>query len=94
MIIDCIIKEEKDCILVLDTTHKPKVKTLNIQVITPNGKIINTKYKFKKINIYSEKSLGDLEYGIYTFNIGDTIKYVDCKNPFPLKKLYVNWKRY
>jgi|688.fasta_scaffold1606966_1 hypothetical protein len=94
MVIDYIIKEEQKYILLLDTTHKPKVKTINIQVITPSNKIINTEYSFKKANVYSEETLGGLEYGRYSFNICGVIKYIDCINTFPLKKIYVDWKRY
>ena len=79
MIIDYIIEQAGDFILLTDLTYKPKIKKLNIQIITPSGKIINTTYSFRKINVFGKIALGVLENGFYVFNVGGVIKAVDFK---------------
>lgn len=79
MIIDCIIEQVGDYVLLTDLTYKPKVGKLNIQIFTPNGKIINSNYAFKKVNLFGKNILGDLENGIYIFNINGIIKAINFK---------------
>ncbi len=79
MIIDYIIEQAGDFILLTDLTYKPKIKKLNIQIITPSGKIINTTYSFRKINVFGKIALGVLENGFYVFNVGGIIKVIDFK---------------
>ena len=79
MIIDYTIEQSGDFIIATDFTHKPKIKKLNIQIISPSNKIINTTYYFRKINIFSKDILGVLENGIYVFNIGGVIKVINFK---------------
>lgn len=88
MIIDYTLKQEKGYILACDLTHNPKIKKLNIQIITPKGRIINTVYIFKKLNIYGEAVLGTMEYGDYTFKVHNIEKLVLCNRNFPLRKMY------
>ena len=90
MIIDCTIEQVKDYILITDLTYKPKIKNLNIQIFTPRGKIINTTYTFKKVNVFSEEVLGVLEYGIYLFKINEVEKSIFCQNNFPLRKRWLH----
>ena len=94
MIIDCIIEQKEKYIQATDLTYKPDVKELNIQIITPKGRIINTTYEFKKLNIYKEDVLGVLEYGDYKFKIYNIEKIVFCDDNFPLSKLYISYKKY
>ena len=77
MVIDYTIKTNNTFIILTDLTYKPKVKKLNIQVITPSGKIINTYYLFQKVNIFGENILGNFEKGVYMFNIGGLVKVID-----------------
>lgn len=77
MIIDCTIEQIDDYMIITDLTNKPKIKNLNIQVFTPNGRVINTKYVFKKVNIFNEDVLGKLDKGKYIFNIGGMQKVIN-----------------
>ena len=79
MDIDYTIEQVDDFIIATDFTHKPKIKKLNIQIISPSNKIINTTYYFRKINIFRKDILGVLENGIYVFNIGGAIKVINFK---------------
>ena len=94
MIVDCMIKQKEDNILVSDLTPKPKIKKLNIQIITPKGRIINTTYVFNKLNVYGENTLGIMEFGYYIFKIHNVEKLVFCDINFPLKKMYQNTRKY
>lgn len=88
MIVDYTIEQKGDYIIVTDLTYKPKIKKLNIQIVTPSGKIINTTYAFRKINIYGESVLGLLEYGNYAFKVHNIEKLFLCSSNFPLKRMY------
>jgi hypothetical protein len=94
MIVDCIIEKKGDYILVTDLTYKPKIKKLNIQIITPKGRIINTTYTFNKLNVYGEDALGIIEFGDYIFKIYNVEKLVFCDRNFSLKKIYQNTRKY
>ena len=79
MIIDCTIQQLGDYILITDLTHKPEINKINIQIFTPRGKIVNSPYSFRKINVFGKKILGTLENGDYIFNINGILKIVNFK---------------